>query len=281
MGLAKQHQMFVQCLMAQGALPVNKVEELYNTCGQAVVEACGVSRAREISSDTDGLISVADLINKELQRVGMQLKTVYSPFEKDSFWGLVNTADDPPSQLATELSVKQRRYFFGIVNDLIENADLSLVEVQNMGPEFDLTVSAAGQTVQSLHKGQWLKIMKRSSGPSKVVFGVKSLLELPNVRAWAMSGPARSENAAAARSGTGVDDDDDDDDDDDGEGDDEEVDVMEDTTAGGGQSRSSRPRKPTPDDVDSNSDTPPVAKRKRGSGRTTRQSRGDDSSDGT
>jgi hypothetical protein len=277
MGLVKQHQMFVQCLMAQGALPVNKVEQLYNTCGQAVVEACGASRAREISADTDGLISVADLINKELQRVGMQLKTVYSPFEKESFWGLVNTADDPPSQLATELSVKQRRYFFGIVNDLLENADLSLVEVQNMGPEFDLTVTAAGQTVQSLQKGQWLKIMKRSSGPSKVVFGVKSLLELPNVRAWALSSSARGENAAAARNGPG-DNGADDEDDEDG---DEEVDVMEDTTPSGGRRRSSRPRKPAPDDGDSNSDTPPVAKRKRGSGRSTRQSRGDDSSDGT
>jgi Nse1 non-SMC component of SMC5-6 complex len=275
MGMPKQHQMFVQCLMVQGALPVASVRELYNSCGQTVVQACDASRAREVSSDEDGLIAVADQINKELQQVGMQLKTVYSPFDKVSYWGLVNTADDPPSRLATELSTNQLRYFFGIVNDLLDNADLSLVEVQNMGPEFRLTVTMAGQTVQNLHRNQWLKILKKSSGPSKIVFGPRSLLELPNVRAWAMNGGAAREHGVKA-GGEGQDNGENDEDGESGDcenncNDDDvdvdKLDVADSVTPAERTLHRTHSVEVPSSDGDSSSDTPPMPKRRRRSGR--------------
>jgi Nse1 non-SMC component of SMC5-6 complex len=278
MGMPKQHQMFVQCLMVQGALPVGDARELYNSCGQTVVQACDVTRAREVASDEDGLITVADQINKDLQRVGMQLKTVYSPFDKVSYWGLVNTADDPPSRLATELSANQLRYFFCIVNDLLDNVDLSLVEVQNMGPEFKLTVTGAGQTVQSLHRNQWLKILKRSTGPSKIVFGPKSLLELPNVRAWALNGGAAGEKGVND-DGEGQDNGENDENSDSGDCednannndvDDDALEIADSVTPAERTKGRTRSVEALSSDGDSSSDTPPMPKRRRRSGRSER-----------
>jgi Nse1 non-SMC component of SMC5-6 complex len=185
MALPVQHKQFVQSLMSQGAVKALDAAALYNACGALAVEHCGVARARTVAADGTGLSVAADAINDKLERFRLQLRSVHSEWEKASYWGVVNTAADDAARLATDYSRQELMFFFSLVNDLIDGHKLTLLEIQNSGPEFKLRTAEAGKTVRRLEKEKWLKVIKeKRRGGHTVVFGVRSLLELPNVRAW-------------------------------------------------------------------------------------------------
>lgn len=116
-----------------------------------------------------------------------QLTIVHSPFDKETYCALSNTTCDDSVRVGTDFTSNELSLFFGIVQDLLEYSELLLTDVQNMGPEFRMRVADAAQAVQKFHQRQWLKVVRRTGMPAKVVFGARSLLELPDVRAWAVS----------------------------------------------------------------------------------------------
>lgn len=187
MALPKQSQLFVQSLMAAGALSAKNTASLYNECGKSAVDHCGVTRQRSVDEDGSELDSVADPINRKLERFGLQLKTIYSPWENDRFWGVVNIANDPAARLANELSTNKLNFFFGIVNELLSAEEISVTYAQNTCLKYNMRVAEAGHALQKLQRDQWLKMHKREGRGTVVTFGVRSLLELPDVRSWAIN----------------------------------------------------------------------------------------------
>lgn len=208
MTLPKQSQIFLQHLLATGPLSAKETVKLYNKCGRDASNHCNVRNPKSVSADGTGLEAVAGAINPKLELSGFAIRTIYSPWEKKSFWGVANILADAASRIAAGFTAQQLTYFFGMVEEMLEyGGEMSFVDMQNLGPQYKLSVSVAGRTIQAFCKGGWLKIQpKTSKRPStKVVFGVQSMLELPNVRAFVMSGAntaadATSRGERAARS---------------------------------------------------------------------------------
>jgi hypothetical protein len=217
MALSKQSQMFLQALMGGGPLTAKKAANLYNTCGERVAEQLGEGNPKSVASDGNGLEAVADRINPKLELGGLAIKTVYSPWEQETFWGVVNTVSDDAAKLATGLTSAQLVFFFAMVDELLEDGgSMKLVDMQNAGTDHKLTVSQAGRTIQALNKEGWLKIRQRAGHTTRVVFGARAMLELPNVRSFILSDAngngtgGNADDTAAPRNEDAVDDDDDD-----------------------------------------------------------------------
>lgn len=144
-------------------------------------------------------------MHRKLQPLDMLFKTAFSPWEKQTFWGLSNTANDEPARLATTFSANQLALFFQLVDELMDNdGSLPLGEAQNAGLAVKLPVAEAGRAIHKFHQRQWLRIAKRSAGSSLVVFGARSLLELPNVRAWTLQRASNGSGTAPKRGGKDV-----------------------------------------------------------------------------
>jgi phosphotransferase system IIB component len=189
MALPPQSQVFLQEMMDARCLPAAKAAHLYNSCGEAVAEHSNVRNPRAVAPDGSGLEATMDGINAKLGVSGLALKAVYSPWEKETFWGVVNTVGDGAARLATGgLSVAQLTFFFAMVEEMLESGgEMNLVDVQNCGPEHKLRVNDAGKLIHALQKRGWLQLLRQSGDKVKVVFGARSMLELPNVRAFVLS----------------------------------------------------------------------------------------------
>lgn len=189
MALPKQSQMFLQGLMDEGPLSAKRTASLYNSCGQTVAEHLNVRNPKTVSPDGTGLEATVDSINRKLELSGLAIKTVYCPWEQEKYWGIANVVADEAARLATGLTNVQLTYFFAVIEELLESGgEMKLVDLQNFGLEYKLGVSQAGRTIQALNKKGWLKIRQRSGQTTKVVFGIQSMLELPNVRSFVLSG---------------------------------------------------------------------------------------------
>lgn len=190
MALPKQSQMFLQQLLGSGPLSSKETAKLYNTCGQDAMDHCDVRNPKSVDSDGTGLEIAVDAINPKLELSGFAIKTIYCPWEERSFWGVANIMADDACRIGTGLTTQQLTYFFAMVEELLEcGGEMTLVDMQNLGPP-KLTVSQAGRTIQALNKRAWLKTRPKKSGrqSTTVVFGVQSMLELPNVRSFVLSG---------------------------------------------------------------------------------------------
>lgn len=191
MTLPKQSQMFLQHLLASEPLSSGDTAKLYNLCGQKASDHCDMRNAKSVDASGTGLEAVTGAINLELELSGFAIRTIYCPWERTSFWGVANILADDASKLAAGFTAQQLGFFFGVVEEMLESGgEMSFVDMQNLGPVHKLGVSLAGRTIHTLVKRGWLKIRPKKHGrhSTKVVFGVQSMLELPNVRAFALSG---------------------------------------------------------------------------------------------
>lgn len=203
MPLPKQSQIFLQHLLATGPLSAKETAKLYNKCGQDASDHCNVRNPKSVNADGTGLEAVTGAINPKLELSGFAIRTIYSPWEKKSFWGVANILADDASRLAAGFTAQQLSYFFAMVEEMLESeGEMSFVDMQNFGPQYKLGVSVAGRTIQAFCKRGWLKIrpktIERQRSPTKVVFGVQSMLELPNVRAFVLSGASTGADVASA-----------------------------------------------------------------------------------
>lgn len=190
MALPRQCQFFLQALLDAGAVPAKKAAELYNECGEKVT-AGGRSGAKSVADDGTGLVIIADTINKKLSRFGLALRTVYSPWEQAAFWGIANVEADNIARLGTDMPAPHVAFFYSALDELMEReGEMKLVELQNhvLEQKLGVKVGEAGKLINRLNREGWLKIIKnRNQGGSRVTYGVRTLLEIPNVRASVLS----------------------------------------------------------------------------------------------
>jgi len=193
MGLTKTQRAFLHGMMAARVLSERRTAALYLRC---TVDAAKLS-GRELSAhasaipDEDKLDTYIGAVNVPLEKFHIQLRKGYSPCDNGTFWGVVNTINDESSKLASEYQPPQVALFQSIVQALleVEEARMTMSDAQALGPELErnltLKISEAGKAIQSFHKARWLRQIKPSAGVGGVVmvtFGVRAVLELPDVK---------------------------------------------------------------------------------------------------
>lgn len=191
MTLPKQSQIFLQHLLATGPLSSNEAANLYNFCGQKASDHCDVRNPKSVGADGTGLEAVAAAINTSLELSGFAIRTIFCPWEEKSFWGVANILADDASRTPAGFTPQQLTFFFGMVEEMLEKGgEISFVDMQNFGPLYKLGVSLAGRTIHAFVKKRWLRVLPKKCGrqSTRVVFGVQAMLELPNVRAFVLSG---------------------------------------------------------------------------------------------
>lgn len=119
---------------------------------------------------------------------GFSLRSAYSPWERKTFWVLINTIEDEAGHTSTVLSKPEIAMFFEIIEDLLENDGLiPLTRSHELGRAQGLTVSDAGSAVQKMERLRWFKVIKNSDDNAMLVFGPRAITEMPRVRAFVRS----------------------------------------------------------------------------------------------
>lgn len=219
MGLTKTQRAFLQGMMSARVLSERRTATLYSRCSVEAAKAIGKEPSASATAvpDEEELDNRIGDINEVLEKLHIQLRKGFSPADDGTFWGVVNTIADESSKLASEFSAPQVALFQAIVQALLDDdqARLPLADATALGLALErnltMKVSEASKTVQALHKARWLRQVKPGSGGGgvTVTFGVRAVLELPDVKAHvaqharAMSRLARGEGGGGGGAGGG------------------------------------------------------------------------------
>eukprot|EP00172_Hildenbrandia_rubra_P001663 Plantae.Rhodophyta-Hildenbrandia_rubra.ctg2228.p4 GENE.Plantae.Rhodophyta-Hildenbrandia_rubra.ctg2228~~Plantae.Rhodophyta-Hildenbrandia_rubra.ctg2228.p4 ORF type:complete len:274 (+),score=63.91 Plantae.Rhodophyta-Hildenbrandia_rubra.ctg2228:3941-4762(+) len=190
------NQAFLQGMLTNKALKRRDTVQLWNKC-------CDLTKksSRKLPAESgEGLETIISGMNRNLEITDLEIRSVYNFYEKTQYFGIVNTEEDTAVRKGTKYVKKEILFFMRLCQEIIEektepfmeddfsSLGIELNEAQNLVDEFeeDYRVSEAAEFIQVLHKERWLTIIKKVGIPTVVTFGTRSLLELPDVRKWAM-----------------------------------------------------------------------------------------------
>lgn len=220
MGLTKTQRAFLQGMMSARVLSERRTASLYARCAVEAAKAIGKEPSASAAAvpDEETLDNRIGGINEVLEKLHIQLRKGYSPADDGTFWGVVNTLADESSKLATDFSPPQVALFQAIVQALLDDdqSRLPLADATALGLALErnltMRVSDASKAIQALHKARWLRQVKpgAAGGGVTVTFGVRAVLELPDVKAHvaqharAMSRLARGDGGGVGGEGGGA-----------------------------------------------------------------------------
>lgn len=219
MGLTKTQRAFLQGMMSARVLSERRTATLYSRCAVEAAKSIGKDPSASATAvpDEEALDNRIGDINEVLEKLHIQLRKGFSPADDGTFWGVVNTIADESSKLASEFSAPQVALFQAIVQALLDDdqARMPLADATALGLALErnltMKVSEASKAIQALHKARWLRQVKPGAGGGgvTVTFGVRAVLELPDVKghvaqhARAMTRLARGEGGVGGGAGGG------------------------------------------------------------------------------
>lgn len=185
MALGITEQAFLQRLMACKAMTATDALKYYNKCEK--VAAAAQNRTVKKVQQRYQLDQKLENITKKLAPNGFMLRCLYSPWEKKSFWVLVNTIDDESSKVANVFSKVESEIFFVLINALLEsNGSIIKNDAFHIAQEgHSLNMSDCEAIILKFEKKHWFVTIRNASNDAIYVFGPRCIAELPRIRNFA------------------------------------------------------------------------------------------------
>ncbi|KAL9980855.1 hypothetical protein ACROYT_G009494 [Oculina patagonica] len=160
-------RLFLRSLMSKQFLSENETKTLYQ-------KACGVYGDESPPEDFDTFL---ETVNKNLRSLFMEIRHGISEEDGSKNYGLVNTAEDEHSKMATDFSPNDIAFFKKAMDLIVASPDgtVSSLDVLNAASDLEkrMTMTHAEELIARLLKDKW---MSESSGSYSL--GPRAMLEL-------------------------------------------------------------------------------------------------------
>lgn len=165
--MRESQRLFLRSLMSKQFLSEKETRNMY----RKACNAFGDDGAPE------NFVNFVEAVNKNLRSLDMEIRQGISEDSGAVHYGLVNTAEDEHSKMATDFSPNEITFFKKVMDAIVTSTDgtVSSLEAMNIGPDLEkrINITRAEELLRRLVKDQW---MSESTGSYSL--GPRAMLEL-------------------------------------------------------------------------------------------------------
>ncbi|CAH3015839.1 unnamed protein product [Porites evermanni] len=161
--MRESQRLFLRSLMSKQFLSEKETRNIY----RKACNAFGDDGAPE------NFVNFVEAVNKNLRSLDMEIRQGISEDSGAVHYGLVNTAEDEHSKMATDFSPNEITFFKKVMDAIVTSTDgtVSSLDAMNIGADLDkrINITRAEELLRRLVKDQWMSEVSISDSNSHLV----------------------------------------------------------------------------------------------------------------